>query len=249
MRFKDKVVLITGGNSGIGLSAAKQFARDGAKVVISGRRRNVLDDITGSHANIYGVVADAADPDSAQVVIDYAVTNFGRIDVLVNNVGAGCIGGIEQLPFAAITDVFNINVLYAIKMIQKSLPYLEQVEGNIVNLSSTYGHKAAPFLSVYGLSKAAIEHLTKSLAIELAFKHVRVNAVAPGPTESEFLQARMNLSPEEIVAVKKTEIAKIPLGRRGVPDDVAHWVVELAASTGSWITGQIVDVDGGLSIS
>ncbi len=247
MRYEGKVVVITGGNAGIGLSAARTFASLGAKVVISGRRREVMNEITESETNIYGVVADASDIASASVIVGFAIKKFGRIDVLVNNVGAGCLGGIEQYSVTNLKDVLDVNVLYLVRMVQESLPHLVNTKGNIVNITSTYGHKAAPYASAYGLSKAAVEHLTKSLAIELAPKSIRVNAVAPGPTESDFLKERMKLSPEEIAAVKESEIAAIPIGRRGNPEDVAHWVVEMASADDSWVTGQVVNVDGGLS--
>jgi NAD(P)-dependent dehydrogenase (short-subunit alcohol dehydrogenase family) len=118
-----------------------------------------------------------------------------------------------------------------------------------VNVSSTFGHKAAAGLSHYAASKAAVEHMTRCWALELADQGVRVNAVAPGPTETDFLIERMRLSNEEAEADKAQERSRIPLGRRGLPEEVASWIVALASDAGGWVTGQIITVDGGLSIS
>jgi NAD(P)-dependent dehydrogenase (short-subunit alcohol dehydrogenase family) len=130
-----------------------------------------------------------------------------------------------------------------------ALPYLKRSNGSIINVSSTFGHKAAGSLSHYAASKAALEHMTKCWALELAHDGIRVNAVAAGPTESDFLAERMGLSPGQIESIKSEERARIPLGRRGLPDDVAGWITALASSDAGWITGQIFTVDGGLSVT
>lgn len=247
MRFDEKVIVITGGNSGIGLSAARAFAAQGAQVVITGRNSERMEEITRQESSIHGIVADAMNIGSAKHVADETVARFGGIDVLVNNVGAGALGSVEQLELANLRNVLDVNVVYTMAMVQACLPHLESSVGNIVNVTSTFGHIPSPFASAYGLSKAAVEHLTRSLSLELAPKRVRVNAIAPGPTESNFLKERMNLSEAEINHVKETEIARIPMGRRGVPDDVSHWIVEISSAEAGWITGQSIHVDGGMS--
>jgi NAD(P)-dependent dehydrogenase (short-subunit alcohol dehydrogenase family) len=118
-----------------------------------------------------------------------------------------------------------------------------------LNVSSTFGHKAVAGLSHYAASKAALEHMTRCWALELANQGVRVNAVAPGPTETDFLIERMRLSNEEAEAVKAQERSRIPMGRRGEPEEVASWIVMLASGAGGWVTGQVITVDGGLSIT
>jgi NAD(P)-dependent dehydrogenase (short-subunit alcohol dehydrogenase family) len=120
--------------------------------------------------------------------------------------------------------------------------------GNIVNISSTFGQKVAARLSHYAASKAALEHMTRCWALELADQRIRVNAVAAGPTETDFLRERMGLSDEQAEVVKAQERSRIPLGRRGLPEEVAAWIVALASDAGGWITGQVITVDGGLSI-
>src|SRR5690606_31528826 len=130
-----------------------------------------------------------------------------------------------------------------------ALPHLRSARGSIVNISSTFGHKAAPALSHYAASKAALEHMTRCWALELAPMGIRVNAVAAGPTETDFLVERMGLSAAQAESVKAEERARIPLGRRGSPDEVARWIVSIASPAAGWITGQILTVDGGLNIA
>jgi NAD(P)-dependent dehydrogenase (short-subunit alcohol dehydrogenase family) len=195
------------------------------------------------------IVADAADPEDASRTIATTIERWGRLDVLVNNAGAGAILRLEAATPAAITEIFAANVFGPSLLATAALPHLKATHGTIVNVSSTFGHKAAAALSHYAASKAALEHLTRCWALELADQGVRVNAVAPGPTETDFLIERMRLSSEEAEAVKAEERSRIPLGRRGVPEEVARWIVTLASDAGGWITGQVVTVDGGLSIS
>jgi NAD(P)-dependent dehydrogenase (short-subunit alcohol dehydrogenase family) len=195
------------------------------------------------------VVADAADPDDASRTIATTVERWGRVDVLVNNAGAGAILPLEAATASAITEMFAVNVFGPSLLATAALPYLKAAQGNIVNVSSTFGHKAAGTLSHYAASKAALEHMTRCWALELAADGIRVNAVAAGPTETDFLIERMGLSEAQAETVKNDERSRIPLGRRGVPEEVARWIVTLASDAGEWITGQVITVDGGLSIS
>jgi NAD(P)-dependent dehydrogenase (short-subunit alcohol dehydrogenase family) len=120
--------------------------------------------------------------------------------------------------------------------------------GTIINVSSSFGHKPAPGVSQYGATKAALEHLTRSWALELAERGVRVNAIAPGPTESEALE-RSGGTAVEIEQIKDRERGQIPLGRRGEPADVSHWILALADPAAAWVTGQVIDVDGGFGLA
>ncbi|TFE26953.1 SDR family NAD(P)-dependent oxidoreductase [Cohnella luojiensis] len=245
--FKDKVAIITGGGGGIGLATAQMLAGKGANVLITGRNKATLEESAATHPNIKAFVADASDPESAAKTVAAALGHWGRIDIIVNNAGGGVIQPLESADAKSVNDIFAINVTAPTLLASAALPSLEATKGTIINISSTYGSKAGAGLSLYGASKAAVEHLTRCWALELAPKGIRVNSIASGPVETAFLKDRMGLSDEQIDAVKEQERNAIPLGRRGVPDDVATWIVNLAES--GWITGQIIAVDGGLVIA
>lgn len=247
--FNDKVVIVTGGSSGIGRAAALSFAKHGAKVVITGRRAAALDKAAADHPNIAGLVADTAEPDDAARTIAKAVDTWGRLDVLVNNAGAGAILPMADATADRINNIFAVNVLGPGLLAAAAFPYLVAAKGTIINVSSTFGHKPVAGLSHYAASKAALEHLTRCWALELAPHGVRVNAVAAGPTESGALTGMMGLSPEQAAAIKDQEREGIPLKRRGNPDEVARWIVLLADPSSGWMTGQVIAVDGGLGLA
>lgn len=244
--FSDKVVLVTGGGAGIGRAAALQFAAQGARVVVTGRRRAPLQALAAAHPQIDYLVADAASAEDAQRSVATVVERWGGLDVLVNNAGAGALLPLSDASAAQVAQIFAVNVVGPSLLAAAALPQLRTRRGAIVNLSSTFGHKAAAGLSHYAASKAAVEQLTRCWALELAADGIRVNAVAAGPTETEFLVERMQLTAEQAEAVKAQERRSIPLGRRGTPEEVAHWIVALAAPAAAWVTGQVVTVDGGL---
>ena len=245
-QFADKVVLITGAGAGIGRAAALQFAQQGARVVVTGRREGKLQALADAHPNIDFVVADVANPDDAQRTVDAVIEKWGALDTLVNNAGAGAILPLAQASAQQVVHIFAVNVVGPSLLVTAALPHLKAARGAIVNLSSTFGHKAAGSLSHYAGSKAAIEHMTRCWALELAPDGVRVNAVAAGPTETDFLIERMQLTAEQAEDVKANERRQIPLGRRGVPDEIAAWIVSLASPSAAWVTGQVITVDGGL---
>ncbi|WFU34655.1 SDR family NAD(P)-dependent oxidoreductase [Bradyrhizobium brasilense] len=245
----DKVIILTGGTSGIGRAAALAFARQGDKVLVTGRRPGPLEETVAEHPNITGLIADAASADDARRTVAKAIEAWGRLDAVINNAGAGAILPLEDATADRIADIFAVNVVGPSLLAAAALPHLTPTRGAIVNVSSTYGHKPAAGLSHYAASKAALEHLTRCWALELAPLGVRVNAVAAGPTESGALTGMMGLSDEQAAAVKEHERTRIPLGRRGLPDDVAEWIVRLAGPATQWMTGQIITVDGGLELA
>jgi NAD(P)-dependent dehydrogenase (short-subunit alcohol dehydrogenase family) len=242
------VVIVTGGGAGIGLAAARAFAAEDARVLITGRRTAKLEEITRSDPRIEFLTADAGNPLDAQRTVDRAIDLWGRIDVLVNNAGAGA-----PLPLAQ-TTAEHVNAIYAVNTIGPTLlaaaaiSHLVKSRGAIINVSSTLGSKAIAGFANYGASKAALEHLTRCWALELAPMAVRVNAVASGPVETDFLQERMGFSETEVEAVKAQERSLIPLGRRGIPQDVARWILALASRDADWVTGQVFNIDGGFSL-
>ena len=247
--MKDKVVVVTGGSSGIGLAAARSFAASGAKVLITARRAAPLDTAVAENADLTGLVANVSMPADVERTVGGVVDRWGRLDVLVNNAGAGAILPLADATVGRITDIFSVNVVGPSLLATAALPYLTASKGAIVNVSSTYGHRPAALLSHYAASKAALEQLTRCWALELAPAGIRVNGVAAGPTETGALTGMMGLSADQAEAVKAQERARIPLKRRGTPDEVARWIVAMADPSASWVTGQVVAVDGGLGLT
>jgi NAD(P)-dependent dehydrogenase (short-subunit alcohol dehydrogenase family) len=244
-----RVVIVTGGSSGIGRAAALRFAAQGDKVLITGRRPEPIHAAAAEHANMVGLVADVASPTDAGRTVAEAIDRWGRLDALINNAGAGAILPLAEAKADRITDIFSVNVLGPSLLASAALPYLEKTRGTIINVSSTFGHKPGAALSHYAASKAALEHLTRCWALELAPIGIRVNAVAAGPTESGALTGMMGLSLEQAASLKEQERAQIPLGRRGIPDDIASWIVHLVDAEAGWMTGQVIAIDGGLGLS
>ncbi len=245
----DKVVIITGGGSGIGQAAARSFAAIGAKVVITGRRSGPLEQTTAEGSSIVSLVSDASVPEDASRTIAKAIDTWGRLDVLVNNAGAGALLALGDATAQQIEAIFAVNVVGPSLLARAALPHLATEKGTIINISSTFGHKPGAGLSHYSASKAALEHLTRCWALELAPLGVRVNAGAAGPTASGALTGMMGLSPEHAAVIEEAEREQIPLKRRGSPEDVARWIVHLADPASDWVTGQVIAVDGGLGLT
>ena len=240
------VVLITGALTGIGRATALAFAREGARVVISGRRQEAGNKLVAELRNL-GAEAeflrcDVRHDDDVRDLVDKTVARFGRLDVAVNNAGTeGKPGPVTEQSAESYAATFDTNVLGTLLSMKHELRVMQaQGHGSIVNLSSTTGSKAAPGASVYTASKHAVEGLTKSAALEAAAVGVRVNAVAPGPVETEMLN-RFTGSAER----KAGLIAGVPLKRAGTPEEIAQTIVFLASDKASFITGHIIAVDGG----
>jgi NAD(P)-dependent dehydrogenase (short-subunit alcohol dehydrogenase family) len=245
----NKVAIVTGGSSGIGRATALELAKHGARVTITGRRAVMLEETAAQHPNIRGLAADVAEPEAAARTITQAIETSGRLDILVNNAGAGALLSLCDVTARRITDILSVNVVGPSLLAKAALPHLAATRGAIINVSSTFGHKPGAGLSHYAASKAALEHLTRCWALELAPLAIRVNAVAAGPTESGALTGMMALSAEEAAAVEETERQQIPLRRRGKPEDIARWILHLADPAAEWVTGQVIAVDGGLGLT
>jgi NAD(P)-dependent dehydrogenase (short-subunit alcohol dehydrogenase family) len=240
------VVLITGALTGIGRATAFAFARSGARLVVSGRRATegaaLEAELREAGAEAHFVLADVRRDEEVRNLVDQTVARYGRLDVAVNNAGTeGRPGPVVEQTADSYADTFDTNVLGTLLSLKHELRVMTaQKAGSIVNISSTYGHEGAAFASVYAGSKPAVEGITKSAALEVASSGVRVNAVAPGPTDTGMLD-RFTSTAENKAALA----AAVPLARIGKPDDIASAVLYLAADGAAFVTGQILTVDGG----
>jgi NAD(P)-dependent dehydrogenase (short-subunit alcohol dehydrogenase family) len=244
--MESQVVFITGALSGIGRATAVAFSREGAHVAISGRRDDAGNALVaelralGAQAEFFRV--DVRNDDEVRDVVDKVVARFGRLDVAVNSAGTeGQTGPITGQTAENYTATFDANVLGTLLSLKHELRVMQpQGSGSIINLSSTVGHRGAPGASVYTASKHAVEGLTKAAALEAAAYGVRVNAIAPGPVDTEML-TRFTGTADRKAAL----ISSVPMKRAGTPEEIADAIVFLASDKASFISGQIIDVNGG----
>jgi NAD(P)-dependent dehydrogenase (short-subunit alcohol dehydrogenase family) len=240
------VVLITGGLTGIGRAAAVAFAKKGAKLVVAGRRDEAGQALAkelrsfGSEAEF--INADVRKEDDVRALVDKTVARFGRIDVAVNNAGTeGKPGPVTEQTAETYAATFDTNVLGVILSMKHEVRVmLGQGSGSIINISSTYGHEGAAGASVYAGSKHAVEGITRSVAREIAKSGIRVNGVAPGPTDTGML-TRFTGTPENNAALETS----VPMGRLGLSEELANAIVFIASDEASFITGHVLNVDGG----
>jgi len=244
------VILITGALTGIGRATALAFAREGATVVVSGRReaegKALEAELRGLGTEAAFIAADVRHEDEVGRLVDQTVTRFGRLDVAVNNAGTeGTPGPVTGQTPESYAAMFDTNVLGTLLSLKHELRVMQaQGAGSIVNISSTYGHEGAAGASGYVASKHAVEGLTKSAALEAAAFGVRVNAVAPGPTETAMLD-RLTGTPDK----KAAFYAAVPLKRGAQPEEIAAAVTFVGSDKASFITGQIIRVNGGKTAS
>src|SRR5437879_188943 len=239
-----QVVLITGGLTGIGRATALAFAKEGAQLVVSGRRdeegQKLVTEIRKNEAEF--IRADVRREEDVRNLIDKTVERFGRLDVAVNTAGTeGVPGPITEQTADSYAATFDTNVLGTLLSMKHELRVmLPQKNGSIVNISSTFGHTGAPGASVYSASKHAVEGLTKSAALEAAGTGVRVNVIAPGPIETAMLN-RFAKTEERKAGLAST----VPLKRVGRPEEIAQVIVFVSSDKASFITGASYLVDGG----
>jgi NAD(P)-dependent dehydrogenase (short-subunit alcohol dehydrogenase family) len=252
--MSEPVVLITGALTGIGRATALAFADQGARVVVSGRHDGegaaLETELRAREVDARFVRADVRYEDDVRNLVDRTVELFGRLDVAVNNAGAeGEPGPVTEITGESFTHMFETNVLGVLLGMKYELRVMEpQGSGSIVNLSSTMGSRGAAKMSLYVGSKHAVEGVTKSAALEAAAFGVRVNAVAPGPTATDML-GRLTTRLTGSNDMQTAFFASIPLKRGGVPKEIAEAIVFLASEKASFITGQIIRVNGGKTAS
>ena len=240
------VVLITGALTGIGRATAVAFAREGARVVVSGRReqegKKLEKELRELGAEVEFVKTDVRHDDDIRALIDKTVARFGRLDIAVNNAGTeGLRGLVTEQTAESYAATFDTNVLGVLLSMKHELRVmLPQGSGSIVNISSTYGSVGASGASVYVASKHAVEGLTKSAALEVAGTGVRVNVVAPGTTDTGMLTRFTNTDEN-----KAALVTTVPLNRLATPEEIAHVIAFVGSANASYMTGSSIPVDGG----
>jgi NAD(P)-dependent dehydrogenase (short-subunit alcohol dehydrogenase family) len=241
------VVLITGAITGIGRATALAFAREGAKLVVSGRRAaegaKLAEEIRALGSEAEFIETDVRREDDVRRLVDGAVARFGRLDIAVNNAGTeGTPGPITEQSPESYAATFDTNVLGVLLSLKHELRVMsQQKSGSIINISSTFGRIGAPGASLYVASKHAVEGLTKSAALEGAPFGIRVNTVAPGPIETEMLRRFAGGSDDR----KAAFAAGVPLKRLGRPEEIAETIVFVASEKASFISGASIPVNGG----
>src|SRR6201984_2506124 len=241
------VVLITGALTGISRAAAVVFAKEGSRVVVSGRRdkqgQELVAELQALGAEAFFVRTDVRKDDDVRDLVDQVIKRFGRLDIAVNNAGTeGLPGLVTEQTAESYAATFDTNVLGVLLSMKHELrAMLAQGSGSIVNVSSAYGSIGAAGASVYVASKHAIEGLTKSAALEVARTGVRVNVVAPGTTDTGML-TRFNKTDENKAALVST----VPLKRMATPEEIGHVIAFVASPNASYMTGASIPVDGGM---
>lgn len=248
MRLKEKVAIVTGGGTGIGRGIALMFAKEGAKVAVAGRRKEALDGTTSEIQKLGGItlalVTDVSVYDQVQQMVGRTLESFGRLDILVNNAGV-------YLPHDALSaseeewnKVLSIDLKGVWFASKAAIPQmLKQGQGKIVNIASVAGIVGFEQSAAYCAAKGGVINLTREMALDYAGKHINVNAIAPGVIETDM--TKPFLSDE---AAKKNFLDKTPVGRVGMPEDIAYGAVYLASPESDFVTGHTLVVDGGWTI-
>jgi len=246
--MSSQVVLITGALTGIGRAAAIAFAKKGAKVVVSGRRdvagHELVKELRSLGSEAEFINADVRKDSDVRALVDKTLERFGRLDVAVNNAATeGEVGPITDQTAESFAATFETNVLGVVLSMKHEVRAMQtQGSGSIINISSTYGHEGAAGASIYVGAKHAVEGITKSVALEVAKSGIRVNAVSPGPTDTGML-TRFTGTAENKAAL----VTQVPLGRLGLSEEVADGIVFIASDEARFITGHVLNVDGGHS--
>ncbi|HZR26057.1 MAG TPA: SDR family oxidoreductase [Vicinamibacterales bacterium] len=238
--FRDRSIIVTGATSGIGRAAALAFLREGGKVVAVGRDVNGLQAIAGAVPCAVDLTADEA----PARVVQTAVDAFGGIDVVVNAAGIIAAAPLESTTDQLWDSMMAINARAPFRLMREALPFLKERKGAVVNVSSVNGLRSFAGVLAYNVSKAAVDHLTRCAAIELAPLGVRVNAVNPGVTITN-LHKRSGMNDEQYAAFLERSKTTHPLGRPGNADEVADLILFLASDRAGWMTGETIPIDGG----
>lgn len=251
MSLSGKFAVITGGGTGIGLATARLLGGEGARICLIGRREDVLDDAMDSLRK-KGIEAmqyklDVSDSSLTRQLFEVLKDQVDRVDILVNSAGIYHMANLVELDERDWDDTFAVNVKGIYLMTRSLLPLMETCGASIVNIASTLAFQVVPGSSAYAASKAAVVSLTRSMALELAGKRIRVNCICPGVVDTPVQDARFGKGEER--RRKLEEIGgSFPLGRVGRSEDIASAVLYLSGESASWVTGSMLTVDGGISL-
>ncbi len=245
-RFNDKVVVVSGGNSGIGLETVKGFLNEGAKVVFSGRRQEALDaassELTG---NFKTVLADQSRLEDNSKLITEAVNTYGKIDVLFVNAGVAYFTPADQIDENHFDTQFNINIKGPTFLVKNAIPHLN--DGGVILFNSSIVHqKGFEGAAIYSATKGALRAYARVLTTELAPRQIRVNTIAPGPIATP-IYTKMGMPDEMVNEMGESFAASNPLKRFGTPSEIANAVLFLASAEASYVNGIELEVDGGMS--
>lgn len=245
-KFQDKVVVISGGNSGIGLEAVKGFLKEGAKVVFSGRRQEALDEASATLSGSFkAVLADQSKPADNQKLIEEAVHAYGKIDVLFANAGVAFFAPADQIDEDHFDSQFNINIKGPMFLVKHAIPHLND-GGSIIFNTSIVHQKGFDGAAVYSATKGALRAYNKVLTTELAPRNIRVNSIAPGPIGTP-IYGKMGMTEEVVSEMGEGFASMVPLKRFGEPKEITDAVLFLASDEASYVNGVELSVDGGLS--
>lgn len=248
-KLKNKVVVITGGNSGIGFGIAEAFKKEGAVGAITGRNEETLQNSSNAlGADFISIKGDVTNLSDLENIFKKTADKFGKVDVLVVNAG----GIVDGMPMTAINDVteenydryMDLNLKSAYFTVQKSLPYLND-GASVILIGSSAAHRAAPGMAIYGAAKAAIISLAKGLSLDLLSRKIRVNALSPGSIDTPVFSKIV--PQEQLKQVKQVWIDMTPVGRQGLPSDIGNAAVFLASDDSAFIVGTEILSDGGLT--
>ena len=245
-KLSGKVALITGGNSGMGLATAQLFVKEGAKVVITGRRKEAVDEYNANASeNTFAILADASNPQENTKVLELVNKKFGNIDILFLNAGIGRPAPINVMPGELYDAQWDTNFRGPYFTTQAALPFLNDGASIIYNTSIS-NVKGMPGMSVYAATKAGLRSLVRTLTVELAGRKIRVNAISPGPIETP-IWGKMDLPEQAIKDFGDSILKQVPLGRMGKPAEVANAVLFLGSDDSSYVSGIELPVDGGMA--
>ena len=244
--FSGKVVIVTGAGTGIGAAAVRRFAKDGASVVLAGRRTDKLQAVAGEFAQERMLVqqTDVADNAACEALVAACIARFGQLDVLVNNAGTASFGSFLELGLDDYRKTMATNVDGVVYCTRAALPHLLKTRGNIVNVSSVSGRGGDWGLAYYNASKGAVTNLTRALALEFGSRGVRVNAISPSLTITD-MSAGLTSNPDVLAKF----MDRSPLGRGAQPADIADVIAFLASDDARFVTGVDLPADGGVSAS